>query len=122
VKFVAWNMRSLYRSSPLTTTTRELARYKLDTVGIHEVRRDKGGTLKPGDYILFYEKVNKNYQMGKGVFVHDGLVSAVVSVELVSDTVSCIGLRGRWCKIIVLSVHAPTEEKIDGSKTVFVRN
>jgi hypothetical protein len=49
-------MRSLYRLGPLTTATRELARYILDTVGIHEVRWDKGGTVKPGDYILFYEK------------------------------------------------------------------
>jgi hypothetical protein len=27
--------------------------------------------------------------------------------------VSYITLRGRWCDIIVLNVHAPTEDKID---------
>jgi len=35
--------------------------------------------------------------MGTEVFVHDGLVSEVKSVELESDAVSCSGLRGRWC-------------------------
>jgi hypothetical protein len=33
--------------------------------------------------------------------------------------VSYIVLRGRWCNIIVLSVHAPSEEKMDDLKDSF---
>jgi hypothetical protein len=29
------------------------------------------------------------------------------------------GLRGRWCYLIVLNVHAPTEDKIYGVKDRF---
>jgi hypothetical protein len=32
---------------------------------------------------------------------------------------SYIILRGRWCHIIVLNVHAPTEDKIDDVKDSF---
>jgi hypothetical protein len=32
---------------------------------------------------------------------------------------SCIILRGRWCHIIVLNVHAPTEVKTDDVKDSF---
>jgi len=32
--FGIWNVRNLYRSGSLTTVVRELARYKLDLVGI----------------------------------------------------------------------------------------
>jgi hypothetical protein len=32
---------------------------------------------------------------------------------------SYITLRGRWCDIIVLNVHAPTEDKIDDMKDSF---
>ena len=32
---------------------------------------------------------------------------------------SYIVLRGRWCNIIVLNVHAPSEEKSDSSKDSF---
>jgi hypothetical protein len=32
---------------------------------------------------------------------------------------SCIILRGRWCDIIVLNVHAPKEDKIDDMKDSF---
>jgi hypothetical protein len=37
---------------------RELARYKLDLVGVLEVRWDKEGTVKVGDYSFFLGKGN----------------------------------------------------------------
>jgi len=40
-------------------TARELARYKLDLVGVQEVRWDKGGTVGAGDYNFLYRKRNK---------------------------------------------------------------
>ena len=49
-----WNVRSLYRAGSLKAAARELARYKLDLVGVQEVRRDKGGTVRAGDYNFFY--------------------------------------------------------------------
>jgi len=39
-----WNVRSLYRSGSLTMAARELSRYRLDLVGVQEVRWDKWGT------------------------------------------------------------------------------
>jgi hypothetical protein len=45
--------------------------------------------------------------------VHKRIISAVRRVEFVSDRMSYIILRGRWCHIIVLNVHAPTEDKTD---------
>jgi hypothetical protein len=40
-------------------------------------------------------------------------MSAVKRVEFVSDMMSYIILRGRWCNTIVQNVRAPTEDKID---------
>ena len=57
--------------------------------------------------------------MGKEYFVHHSTVlSAVKTVQFVSDRVSYIVLRGCWCNI-VLNVHAPSEEKSDDSKDRF---
>jgi hypothetical protein len=41
MRFGTWNVRSLYRSGSLMTVARELARCKLDLVG---VQQDFGGT------------------------------------------------------------------------------
>jgi hypothetical protein len=57
--------------------------------------------------------------LGIGFFVHHRIVSAVKRVEFVSDRVSCIVLRGRWCNIILLNVHARSEDKSDDSKDSF---
>jgi hypothetical protein len=51
--------------------------------------------------------------------VHKRIISAVKRVEFVSDRMSYIILRGRWCHIIVLNVHAPTEDKTDDLKDSF---
>jgi hypothetical protein len=51
--------------------------------------------------------------------VHKRIISAVKRVEFVSDRMSYIILRGRWCHIIVLNVHAPTEDKTDVVKDSF---
>ena len=75
-----------------------------------------------GLYFILRRRKRISSTVNRSFFVHYGLVSAVKSVELVNDTVSCIGLKVRWCKIIVLSAHAPTEVKSDDSNTVFVRN
>ena len=36
-----WNIRSLYRAGSLKAKARQLVRYKLDVVGVQEVRWDK---------------------------------------------------------------------------------
>jgi hypothetical protein len=43
-------------------------------------------------------------------------MSAVKRVEFVSDKMSHVILRDRWCHIIVLNVHVPTEDKNDDVK------
>ena len=61
----------------LRAAVRELTRYKLDLVGVQEVRWDKGGTVRAGDYNFYYGKGNENHHMGTGFFAHHKRVTAV---------------------------------------------
>ena len=90
-------------------------------MGVQNVRCDEGGTVRAGDYNFYYGKENENRQLGTGFFVHHRIISAVKSAEFVSDRMSYIVLKGRWCNIVVLNVHAPSEEKSDDSKESFSR-
>jgi hypothetical protein len=117
--FGTWNVRSMYWAGSLRAVGEEISEYKLDLVGVQEVRWDVGGTERAGEYTFFYRKGNENHELGTGFFVHKRIVSAVKKVEFVSDRISHIILRGRWCNIIVLNGHAPTEDKIDDIKDRF---
>jgi hypothetical protein len=52
---------------------------------------------------------------GQDVFVHKEIMSAAKVVEFVNDRL----LRGRWCNVVVVNVHAPTEYEIDGTQKRF---
>jgi exonuclease III len=49
MRFGTWTVRSLYRAGSLKTVTRELGTYKLDLVGVQEVRWEKEGTESAED-------------------------------------------------------------------------
>jgi hypothetical protein len=101
----------MYRVGTLITVLRELSRYRLDLVGVQEVRWDGSVTTPAREYTFFYGKGNENHELGTGFFVH-------MRVEVVSDRMSYIIPRGHWFHI-VLNVHAPTEDKIDDVKDSF---
>jgi len=49
-------------------------------------------------------------------------VTSVKRVEFISDGMSYTTLADHWCDIIVLNVHARTEDKNDDTKDSFTRN
>jgi hypothetical protein len=56
MRFRICNDRSLYRTGSLKTVARELGKYKLDLVGVQEVKWEKGGTRRAEDYTFLMEK------------------------------------------------------------------
>jgi hypothetical protein len=60
--------RGSYRAGSLMTVSRELARYKLDLVGVLEVRWEGSGTEPAGECTIFYGKGNENNDLGTCFF------------------------------------------------------
>jgi hypothetical protein len=57
--------------------------------------------------------------LGTGLFVHHRKVSAFKREVFFSDRMLYIVLRGHWCNVIVLNVHALSEEKSNDSEDSF---
>jgi hypothetical protein len=54
MRFSILNIRSLYRAGSQVTVSKELSKYKLDLVGVEEVRLEGGGTELAGEYTFLY--------------------------------------------------------------------
>ena len=90
MKIGTWNVRNFYRAGSFKAAAKELGRYKLDVVGVQEVRWDKGSSVTAGDYDFFYGKGNEIINWGQVFFAHRRIVSALKRVEFVSDRLSYI--------------------------------
>jgi hypothetical protein len=68
------------------------------------------------------QQENTHFSMERGMrimscvqvlLLHKRIISAVKRVEFVSDSMLYIIIMSRWCYIIVLNIHARTEDKIN---------
>ena len=113
MRFGTWNVRSLYRAGTLGLVTSKIDKYRMDLVGVQEVRWEGSGTLQSRNYTLFYVEGNTNHQ--------PGIWSAVKKVEFISDRVPCITLKGsamvkilQQCNLIVWDECTMAHKKIFG--------
>jgi exonuclease III len=103
MRFENWNVWSLCWVDATKSVVGELEKYKLDLVGVQEVRWEGEGCQTADNYTFFYGKGNFNHHSGTVEFASEGMY---------------LTLKGRWCDI-VLNVHAPTEDKDDDIKDSF---
>jgi exonuclease III len=59
MRFGTWNVRSMYRAGSLRAVGDEISKYKLDLVGVQEVRWDRGGPEPASEYAFFYGEGNE---------------------------------------------------------------
>jgi hypothetical protein len=74
MRFGTLSKRSLYRAGSLVTVSKELSKYKLDLVGVLQVRWDSSGNKPAGECTFFYRKVNtrKTHELGTGyLYIND---------------------------------------------------
>jgi predicted DNA-binding ArsR family transcriptional regulator len=71
MRFRTGNIMSLYNMDSLTTVSSELSRYRLDLVGLYEVKWEGNSTTPAEEYTFCYGRVSlhirESYQQLKGL-------------------------------------------------------
>jgi exonuclease III len=67
MRFGTWNVKSMYRSGSLRAVAEKISKYKLDLVGVQEVRWGGGGT-ESADECTFFYGTGKNHEFGTVFF------------------------------------------------------
>jgi hypothetical protein len=71
MRFGTWNVgsTSMYKAGSLRAVAEEISKYKLDSVGVQEVRRDGGGTEPAGENNFFSGKGEVNHELRTAFFI-----------------------------------------------------
>jgi hypothetical protein len=76
---------------------------------VHEERQDRSSNETSGDCTLPSENGNENHELGTGsLYIRESY-----------QQLRGLSLRGRWFHIIVVNVHAPTEDKTEVKNSLY---
>jgi hypothetical protein len=66
MRFGTLNVISMHRAGSPRAVAEEISKYKLDLMGVQEIKWDGGGPESAGKYAFLYGKANENHELGTG--------------------------------------------------------
>lgn len=123
LRFGTWNVRTLYQVGKLAQVSRIMDQFKLQLMGLSEVRWNQNGRLitPKGHLMLWSGMPNENdpHQHGVGMLVNRTIRGAIMSYKFINERLMLMRIRGRARNITVIQCYAPTEDAETEIKEAF---
>lgn len=114
-----WNIRSSYEEGALKGLTEIANQLQIQILLLQETKLKGTEITKVDDYTFFKSGSTNNRYFGNGFLVNKTWSDKVVDFKPISDRLCLLRLRGKYRKISIINVHAPTEEKSIEEKDMF---
>jgi len=114
-----WNVRTLFQCGRLDQVLEEMQKYKLDILGLSEVRWTGQGRFTSGQATILYSGREKDHYQGVGILLNKNATKALIGWKPVSERIITARFATRHAKITVVQVYAPTESASDSEKDSF---
>lgn len=116
IRVATWNVNTLYQLGKYDNLKQEMARMRLDVVGVSEVRWTGVGQCGGGGVEFVYSG-GEEHQRGVGVMMTTKTARCMMGYMAISDRVLLVKLAGKPININIIQVYAPTadrpEEELD---------
>jgi exonuclease III len=114
-----WNVRTLNSTGKLAQVTNEMQKYKLDILGVSEMRWTGSGRMVSDGVTVYYSGGTSKHERGVGLLLNQRISGAVIQWEPVNDRIITVRLQSRYTKVTIVQVYAPTNTASDEEKDEF---
>ena len=102
-----WNVRSVNQSK-LEVVKQEMARVKIDILGISGLKRNGMGEFNSDDHYIYYCRQETLRRNGVAIMVNKRVWNAVLGCDLKNDRMISVHFQGKPFIITVIQAYAPT--------------
>lgn len=118
-----WNVRTLYEVGKLHQAINEMETYKLDVLGMSEVRWNEFGEVKTPSAMtfLFSGRPNANdvRREGVGIILNQKMKKSLSEWFPVLERIIVATFRGKIRNVSIIQCYAPTEQAEESKKDCF---
>ena len=116
------NIRTASEDAKLVHIVNEIERANLDICCLQEFRRIENGSIRIGNYDIYWTGTKRRKIHGVAIAVRNGKHVQVVDVENISSRVMSINVDVSGCKLKIVSAYGPTEvDTSESAKDLFWR-
>ena len=116
-----WNTRTMYETGKTAQVIGEMQRYRLNILGVSEVRwTGSGRYVAPTGEIMYYSgREDGQHRQGVGIILDKEANKSLMEWEPVNNRIIRARLYSKFTKMTIVQCYAPTEEADDAEKDEF---
>uniref|UniRef100_A0A914URD9 Reverse transcriptase domain-containing protein n=1 Tax=Plectus sambesii TaxID=2011161 RepID=A0A914URD9_9BILA len=114
-----WNVRTLHQSGRLKQLLKEFDRYRLDLLGVSEVRWKGNGEMTCDGKRILYSGNEDEHIRGVGLVLGKEAIRALIGWKPINDRIITARFASAHVRTTVIQVYAPTEQAGEAEKDDF---